>query len=81
MVHTRDCVQTDGTVFFNIVDDGVDGAEKHLVHLSQVADCHQAEMTKQKEHLVSNEDNDVHDGDVGGEDDSVGNGDDGGADD
>eukprot|EP00957_Ditylum_brightwellii_P085528 6505462-Ditylum_brightwellii.AAC.1 len=73
MVHGRNCVQTDGTVFFNGVEDGTDSAEKHLVHLSQVADCHRAEISEQKEHLVSNEDNDVHDGNVNGEDDSVGN--------
>eukprot|EP00957_Ditylum_brightwellii_P007165 544157-Ditylum_brightwellii.AAC.1 len=73
MVHGRGCVQTDGTVFFNGVDDGADEAEKHLVHLTQVADCHRVEISEQKDHLVSDEDDDVHDGDVDGEDDSVGN--------
>eukprot|EP00957_Ditylum_brightwellii_P089451 6811889-Ditylum_brightwellii.AAC.1 len=77
MVHARNCVQTDGTVFFNSVDNGTDGAEKHLMHLSQVADCSRVEISKRKEHLVSNEDDDVHGGNVDGEDDSVGNGDDG----
>eukprot|EP00957_Ditylum_brightwellii_P089808 6839505-Ditylum_brightwellii.AAC.1 len=64
MVPAHNCVQTDGTVFFNGADDGADSAEKHLVHLSQVADCHQTEISKQKEYLVSNEDDDVHNGDV-----------------
>eukprot|EP00957_Ditylum_brightwellii_P139082 10601135-Ditylum_brightwellii.AAC.1 len=59
MVHACDCVQTDGTVLFNGVDDGADGAEKHLAHLSQVADCCQAEIRKQNKHLVSDEDDDV----------------------
>eukprot|EP00957_Ditylum_brightwellii_P038324 2897261-Ditylum_brightwellii.AAC.1 len=81
MVHGRDCVQTYGTVFFNGVEDGADGAEKHLIHLTQVDDCRLVEISKQKEHLVSDEDNDAHDGNVDGEDDSVGNGDDNGADD
>eukprot|EP00957_Ditylum_brightwellii_P149374 11376630-Ditylum_brightwellii.AAC.1 len=64
MVHGRDCVQTDGTVFLNGVDGGADGAEKHLVHLTQVADCHLAEISEQKDHIVSDEDDDVHDGNV-----------------
>eukprot|EP00957_Ditylum_brightwellii_P008925 675747-Ditylum_brightwellii.AAC.1 len=81
LVHGRNWVQTDGTVFFNGVEDGADSAEKHLVHLSQVADCRRAEISKQKEYLVSNEDDDVHDGNVDGEDDGVGNGADDGADD
>eukprot|EP00957_Ditylum_brightwellii_P060823 4617901-Ditylum_brightwellii.AAC.1 len=81
MVHSRDCVQTDGTVFFNDVDDGADGAEKHLVHLTQVADCRLAEISKQKDHLVSDEDNDAHDGNVNDKDNSVGNGDDDGTND
>eukprot|EP00957_Ditylum_brightwellii_P151914 11568485-Ditylum_brightwellii.AAC.1 len=59
MVHARDCVQTDGTVLFNGVGDGADSDDKHLVHISQVADCCWAEISKQKEYLVSNEDNDV----------------------
>eukprot|EP00957_Ditylum_brightwellii_P178442 13592047-Ditylum_brightwellii.AAC.1 len=65
MVHGYDCVQTDGTVFFNSVENGADGAEKHLVHCSQVAYCRRMEIN-----------NDVHDGNVDGEDDSIGNGDD-----
>eukprot|EP00957_Ditylum_brightwellii_P084442 6421354-Ditylum_brightwellii.AAC.1 len=62
-------------------DDGVDGAGKHLVHLAQVADFFLAEISKQNKHLVLEQDNFVHKGDVNGEDDSVGYGDDGGADD
>eukprot|EP00957_Ditylum_brightwellii_P173217 13186413-Ditylum_brightwellii.AAC.1 len=73
MVHGCDCVRIDETVFLNDVEDGADGAEKHLVHLSQVAECRQAEISEQKEHLISNEDNDVHNGDVNDDDDSVGN--------
>eukprot|EP00957_Ditylum_brightwellii_P187879 14305326-Ditylum_brightwellii.AAC.1 len=81
MVHAHDCIKTDGTVLFNGNDDDADGDEKHLVHLSQVADCHRADRSKQKKHLVSNEDDDVHNVDVDGDDDSVGNGADDGADD
>eukprot|EP00957_Ditylum_brightwellii_P159139 12111802-Ditylum_brightwellii.AAC.1 len=81
MVHSCDCIQTDGTEFFNGVDNGADGAEKHLVHLIQLADCHLAEISVQKDHLVSDADNDVHNGNVIGEEDSVGNGDGGAADD
>eukprot|EP00957_Ditylum_brightwellii_P018269 1376261-Ditylum_brightwellii.AAC.1 len=73
MVHGHDCVQTDGTVFLNGVGDGADEAKKHLVHLTQVVDCRLAEISEQKDHLVSDKDNDVHDGNVDGEDDSVGN--------
>eukprot|EP00957_Ditylum_brightwellii_P148563 11312123-Ditylum_brightwellii.AAC.1 len=61
---------------FNGVDAGADGADKHLVHLSQVADCCRAEISKQNKHLVSNEDDDVDDGDVDGDNDSIGNSDD-----
>eukprot|EP00957_Ditylum_brightwellii_P052997 4017967-Ditylum_brightwellii.AAC.1 len=39
------------------------------------------EISKKNEHLVLEQDDDVHDGDVNGEDDSVGNGDGDGADD
>eukprot|EP00957_Ditylum_brightwellii_P097777 7445900-Ditylum_brightwellii.AAC.1 len=70
MVHGRDCGRTDGTVLFNGVDDGADGAEKHLLHLTQVADCRQAEISEQKDHPGSDEDDDVHNGNVDGEDDS-----------
>eukprot|EP00957_Ditylum_brightwellii_P145120 11053406-Ditylum_brightwellii.AAC.1 len=80
MVHARDCVRTGGTVLFNGVDNGIDGADKHLVHLSQVADCCLANRNKQNKHLVCNEDDDVDDGTVDGADDSVGNGDDDGVD-
>eukprot|EP00957_Ditylum_brightwellii_P168689 12839800-Ditylum_brightwellii.AAC.1 len=58
-------------------DEGADGAEKHLVHLAQVADCCQMEISKQTEHLVLKQDDDVHDDTDNGDDDSVGNGDDG----
>eukprot|EP00957_Ditylum_brightwellii_P040777 3086815-Ditylum_brightwellii.AAC.1 len=44
--------------------DGAGGAEKHLVHLAQVADCCLAEISEQNEHLVLEQDNDVHNGDV-----------------
>eukprot|EP00957_Ditylum_brightwellii_P132470 10102072-Ditylum_brightwellii.AAC.1 len=64
MVHARDCVQTNGTVLFHGVGNTTDGAEKHLVHLSQGADCCWVEISERKEHLVSNEDDDVHDGNV-----------------
>eukprot|EP00957_Ditylum_brightwellii_P160078 12185786-Ditylum_brightwellii.AAC.1 len=74
MMHGRNCVQTDGTVFFNGVEDSADGAEKHLVHLSQVADCGRAKISKQNEHLVSDEDDGVHYGNYDSEDDSVSNG-------
>eukprot|EP00957_Ditylum_brightwellii_P153398 11675212-Ditylum_brightwellii.AAC.1 len=83
MVHGRDCVQTDGTVFLIADEDdsvgngddgsaenGADGAEKHLVHLAQVADCCRAEISKRNENS-----------DVNGEDDSVGYDDDDSADD
>eukprot|EP00957_Ditylum_brightwellii_P139931 10663263-Ditylum_brightwellii.AAC.1 len=73
MVHAHDFVQTDGTVLFNGVDDVVDDAEKHLVHLSQVADCCWAEISEQNEHLVSDEDDDVDNCADYGDDDSVGN--------
>eukprot|EP00957_Ditylum_brightwellii_P128613 9810786-Ditylum_brightwellii.AAC.1 len=58
-----------------------DGAEKLLVHLSQVADCCLADRIKKNKHLILEQDNDVDDGADNGEDDSVDNGDDGGADD
>eukprot|EP00957_Ditylum_brightwellii_P088389 6732336-Ditylum_brightwellii.AAC.1 len=40
-------------------DDDADGAEKHLVHLSQVADWCLADKSKQNEHLVLEQDKDV----------------------
>eukprot|EP00957_Ditylum_brightwellii_P166488 12672895-Ditylum_brightwellii.AAC.1 len=80
MVHARDCVGTDGTVLFNGVGDGDEGAEKHLVHLSQVADCCKADRNQQNKHLVCNKDDDVDDGADDGDDDSAGNGDDDGVD-
>eukprot|EP00957_Ditylum_brightwellii_P077366 5878583-Ditylum_brightwellii.AAC.1 len=51
-------------------DDGADGAERHLVHLAQVADCSRAEISNQNKNS-----------DVDGEDDSVGYDDDESADD
>eukprot|EP00957_Ditylum_brightwellii_P195636 14906862-Ditylum_brightwellii.AAC.1 len=33
------------------VDTGVEGADKHLAHLSQVADCCLTERSKQNKHL------------------------------
>eukprot|EP00957_Ditylum_brightwellii_P067143 5096180-Ditylum_brightwellii.AAC.1 len=57
-------------------DDGVDRAEKHLIHLAQVAGCFRAEISKRNKHLVLEQDDFVHNGDVNGEDDSVGYGDD-----
>eukprot|EP00957_Ditylum_brightwellii_P074984 5698466-Ditylum_brightwellii.AAC.1 len=77
MVHGHDCVQIDGTVFLNGVDNGADGAEKHLIHIAQVADCRWVEISEQKEHLVSDEENDVHDGNVDGDDDCADDGADG----
>eukprot|EP00957_Ditylum_brightwellii_P114541 8733323-Ditylum_brightwellii.AAC.1 len=44
-------------------DDGAEGADKHLVHISQVADCCWVERHKQNKHLVCDEDDDVDDGD------------------
>eukprot|EP00957_Ditylum_brightwellii_P035183 2667636-Ditylum_brightwellii.AAC.1 len=76
MVHAHNHVGTDGTVLFNGIDNGADGADKHLAHLSQAADCCRTEKSKQKEHLVCNEDNDVNDGVDNGDNDSVDNGDD-----
>eukprot|EP00957_Ditylum_brightwellii_P182827 13926689-Ditylum_brightwellii.AAC.1 len=49
-------------------------------HLAQVADCCWEEISERNDHLVLEQDDDVHIGDVDGEDDSVGYGDDGGAD-
>eukprot|EP00957_Ditylum_brightwellii_P076330 5801497-Ditylum_brightwellii.AAC.1 len=75
MVHVCNRVRTDGTVFFHGVDNGDDGADKHLTHLSQVADCCLTERSERNEHVVCNKDDDVDDGvDDGvdnGEDDTV----------
>eukprot|EP00957_Ditylum_brightwellii_P040020 3028799-Ditylum_brightwellii.AAC.1 len=76
MVHARNSVQTDGTVLFNSVDDGAGGADKHLVHLSQVADCCMTKRRKQNKHLVCDEDDDVDDGADDSDNGSVDNGDD-----
>eukprot|EP00957_Ditylum_brightwellii_P007276 553336-Ditylum_brightwellii.AAC.1 len=73
MVHARNRVQTDRTVLFNGVDDGADGVDKHLVHLSQVTDCCRTDRNKQNKHLVCNEDDDVDNGADDGDNDSVGN--------
>eukprot|EP00957_Ditylum_brightwellii_P094620 7206150-Ditylum_brightwellii.AAC.1 len=55
------------------VNDGVDGANMHLISLSQAADCCLTERSKQNKHVVCNEDNNVDDD----SDYSVDNGDDG----
>eukprot|EP00957_Ditylum_brightwellii_P129651 9890199-Ditylum_brightwellii.AAC.1 len=58
-------------------DDGAKGADKHLVHLSQAADCCRMDRNKRNKHLVCDEDDDVEYGD----DDSVDDGDDDSVDD
>eukprot|EP00957_Ditylum_brightwellii_P026088 1972220-Ditylum_brightwellii.AAC.1 len=63
------------------VDDGAEGADKHLIHFSQVADCCRTNRNKQNEHLVCNKDDDVDDGDDYSVDDGVDDGDDDGVDD
>eukprot|EP00957_Ditylum_brightwellii_P146654 11163567-Ditylum_brightwellii.AAC.1 len=50
-------------------NDVADSADKHLVHLSQAADCCRTERNKQNEHLVCDEDDGVDNGD----DDSIDN--------
>eukprot|EP00957_Ditylum_brightwellii_P162506 12373803-Ditylum_brightwellii.AAC.1 len=62
MVHARDCVGTDGTVLFHGIDDGVDGAGKHLTHISQAAGCCLMKRSKQNKHVVCDKDDDVDDG-------------------
>eukprot|EP00957_Ditylum_brightwellii_P157930 12021353-Ditylum_brightwellii.AAC.1 len=68
-------------LFFNGVDDGADGADKHLTHLSQGVDCCLMERSKQNKHVIGNKGNDVDNGYDNGYDnsdnDSVDNGDDG----
>eukprot|EP00957_Ditylum_brightwellii_P112290 8561296-Ditylum_brightwellii.AAC.1 len=61
MVQARDCVGTDGTVLFHGIDDSVDGADKHLTHLSQAVNCHLTQRNKCNELAVCNKDNDVDD--------------------
>eukprot|EP00957_Ditylum_brightwellii_P197752 15065492-Ditylum_brightwellii.AAC.1 len=56
-------------------------ADKHLAHLSQAADCCMTERSKQNEHLVCDEDDDVDDIVDDGNNDSVDGGDDDGVDD
>eukprot|EP00957_Ditylum_brightwellii_P133192 10155260-Ditylum_brightwellii.AAC.1 len=51
------CNEDDGVDICD--DDGADGADKHLVHISQAADCCRMERREQNENLVCNEDNDV----------------------
>eukprot|EP00957_Ditylum_brightwellii_P105638 8054988-Ditylum_brightwellii.AAC.1 len=58
------------------VEDGVDGADKHTTHLSQEADCHLTQKSKQKKHVVGNKDNDVDDGVDNAVDDGCDGGDD-----
>eukprot|EP00957_Ditylum_brightwellii_P001154 90786-Ditylum_brightwellii.AAC.1 len=55
------------------VDYGADGANKHLAHLSQAADCCLTERSNQNEHVVCNKDNDVDNGVDNSADDSVEN--------
>eukprot|EP00957_Ditylum_brightwellii_P097561 7430389-Ditylum_brightwellii.AAC.1 len=45
-------------------DNGADRDEKYLIHLAQVADCCLVEISEQNEHLVLEQDDDVHNGDV-----------------
>eukprot|EP00957_Ditylum_brightwellii_P078725 5985748-Ditylum_brightwellii.AAC.1 len=77
MVRACDYVGTDGTVLFHGVDDGVDNADKHIIHLSQAADCCLTERSKQNKHVVCNKDddvdNDVDNGVDNGDNDSVDN--------
>eukprot|EP00957_Ditylum_brightwellii_P170504 12978382-Ditylum_brightwellii.AAC.1 len=75
MMHTRDCVQTDSTVLFNGVDNSAECANKHLTHLSQVADCCRTSRNEHNKHLVCNKNYDVDNGADNGDNDSVGNGD------
>eukprot|EP00957_Ditylum_brightwellii_P112122 8549189-Ditylum_brightwellii.AAC.1 len=62
----------------NVVDDG---AEKHLTHFSQAAECCLMGRSKQSKHVVCSEDNDVNNGDhdsvVDGDGDDVEDGVDG----
>eukprot|EP00957_Ditylum_brightwellii_P074472 5658587-Ditylum_brightwellii.AAC.1 len=51
------------------VDNGYDSADKHLKYLSEAADCCLTERSKQNEHVLCNEDNDVDDGVDNGVDD------------
>eukprot|EP00957_Ditylum_brightwellii_P105942 8080905-Ditylum_brightwellii.AAC.1 len=88
MVHAHDRVGTDGMVLSHGVDDDVGddvgGADKHLTHLLQVADCCLMERSEQNKLVNCNKDDDVDDGvDNGvedGDDDSVEDGDDDGVD-
>eukprot|EP00957_Ditylum_brightwellii_P106710 8141026-Ditylum_brightwellii.AAC.1 len=59
MVHARDRVTTDRTVLFHGVDNGVDGADKHLTHLSQAVNSHLSQRSKQNKHNVCDKDNDI----------------------
>eukprot|EP00957_Ditylum_brightwellii_P076954 5848964-Ditylum_brightwellii.AAC.1 len=58
------------------VGDGAEGANKHLAHLSQAADCCMTDRSEQNKHLVCDEDDDVDDGVDDGDNDSVDDGDD-----
>eukprot|EP00957_Ditylum_brightwellii_P084388 6417519-Ditylum_brightwellii.AAC.1 len=59
MVHPHNCVRTDGTVLFHGADDSDNGGDKHLTHLSPVADFHLTERSKQNMCVVGNKDNGV----------------------
>eukprot|EP00957_Ditylum_brightwellii_P119368 9106827-Ditylum_brightwellii.AAC.1 len=62
MVHSRDHIRTDETVLVHDAHDSDDGADKHLIHLSQGFDCH-----------LTRENDDVDDGIDNGDDDGIDN--------
>eukprot|EP00957_Ditylum_brightwellii_P159808 12163946-Ditylum_brightwellii.AAC.1 len=64
MVHAHNHVETDGTVLFNDVDDGADGADKYLAHLSQATDCCMMERNNDNDDGLDNGDNDSVDNGV-----------------
>eukprot|EP00957_Ditylum_brightwellii_P075431 5732635-Ditylum_brightwellii.AAC.1 len=53
------------------VQNGDDGADKHLAHISQAGDCCLMERSKQNKHIIGNKDDDVDNGVDNGDDDSV----------
>eukprot|EP00957_Ditylum_brightwellii_P124281 9473549-Ditylum_brightwellii.AAC.1 len=59
----------------NCVDNGNDGAYKHLTYLSQAAECCLTERSKQNKLVVCSKDNDVDNVVDNGDDDIVDNGD------
>eukprot|EP00957_Ditylum_brightwellii_P154834 11784162-Ditylum_brightwellii.AAC.1 len=58
------------------VENGAEGANMHLAHHSQTADCCMMERSKHNKHLVCDEDNDIDNDVDNGDDDSVDDGDD-----